>query len=85
MIHMDKKCLLSQLEEGEYGVVKKIAVTGNMRRRLQDLGLICGMKIKCLFKNVQGNVSAFNIREAVIALRDKDSSLIEVEKQGLGD
>ena len=55
MIHLNNICLLSQLSEGESGIVKRINLKGSMRRRLQDLGLICEMEIKCLFKNVKGD------------------------------
>lgn len=71
-------CKLSQLNECESAVVKEIHLNGSMRRRLQDLGLITGTKVKCIFKNPSGNTAAFCVRGAVIALRKCDSALIDV-------
>ncbi|MBQ7957283.1 MAG: ferrous iron transport protein A [Clostridia bacterium] len=84
MIHLNELCLLSQLSEGEIGIVNAINVTGSMRRRLQDLGLIRETEIKCLFRNVKGNLGAYNIRDAVIALRNSDTSRIEVIRKKNG-
>lgn len=47
-----------------------------MRRRLQDIGLIEGTKVKCLQKSPAGDPVAYLIRGAVIALRSEDSSNI---------
>lgn len=43
-------CCLSQLREGQSGQVSSLSVTGQMRRRLQDLGLIEGTAVQCMQK-----------------------------------
>ena len=53
--------------------------TGTMRRRMLDLGLIKGTKIKPVQKSPAGDPTAYYIRGAVIALRKEDASQIIVE------
>ena len=71
-------CCLSQLREGQSGQVSSLSVTRQMRRRLQDLGLIEGTAVQCLRKSAFGDPCAYLIRGAVIALRSKDSQQILV-------
>ena len=71
-------CCLSQLREGQSGPVASLSVTGQMRRRLQDLGLSEGTAVQCLQKSAFGDPCAYLIRGAVIALRSKDSQQILV-------
>lgn len=53
--------------------------SGTMRRRMLDLGLIKGTKIKPLQKSPAGDPTAYYIRGAVIALRKEDAFQIIVE------
>lgn len=69
---------MDTLREGDKGQVEKMLVSGKMRNRLCDLGLIEGTCIECLHKN--HGLSAYLIRGAVIALRKEDTSVITVRK-----
>jgi ferrous iron transport protein A len=71
---------LKDLKQGQVAVVKSLSSTGSIRRRLQDIGLIEGTKVKCLQKSPAGDPVAFLIRGAVIALRSEDSSNVLVYK-----
>jgi ferrous iron transport protein A len=73
---MHKDCSLKDLKQGQTATVKLLLSTGSMRRRLQDIGLIEGTKVKCLQKSPAGDPVAYLIRGAVIALRSEDSSNI---------
>ncbi len=70
---------LNKAKEGERVIVKYLLAEGNMRRRLQDIGLIEGTSIECLNSSPAGDPTAYLIRGAVIALRSEDSSTIVVE------
>ena len=70
---------LSELRQGQKALVLDIFSSGDMRRRLQDLGLICGTKVVCVGKSPLGDPSAFLIRGAVIALRCEDSSCVRIQ------
>ena len=62
----------------EKAVVTRLMTSGNMRRRLQDIGLIDGTAVECVGKSPMGDPTAFLIRRAVIALRDEDSRQVRV-------
>ena len=71
-------CGLSQLREGQSGQVSSLSVTGQMRRRLQDLGLIPGARVACIQRSPLGDPTAYLIRGAVVALRRRDADQIVV-------
>ena len=70
---------LSDIKLGESAKVTSLKNRGSMRRRLQDIGLIEGTKVKCVLKSPCGDPSAYQIRGAVIALRNDDASNIYVK------
>ena len=74
-----QKYTLDRLSVGEIGKVKEISLQSNMRRRLQDIGIIKGTKIQCLQKSFFGDPIAYLIRGAVIALRNEDSRMVILE------
>ena len=69
-------------ETGENGSVrvKGLFVNGNMRRRLQDLGIVTGSDVVCVGTSPLGDPRAYLIKGAVIAIRNREADLIEVEK-----
>lgn len=73
---MEKLVGMDTLEENQTGQVKKILLDGKLRNRLNDLGLIEGTNIECLYRNK--GISAYMIRGAVIAIRAEDTSQIKV-------
>lgn len=72
---------LSELSAGESAVVTGLETAGTLRRRLQDLGLICGTQVRCLMVSPLGDPAAYLIRGAVIALRRQDSGTVSVQNQ----
>lgn len=60
----------------EQGIVEKVNVKTTMKRRLLDLGLTPGTRVEKLFINYGNSLTAYNIRGAVIALREEDSKNI---------
>ncbi len=53
-------------------------LSGPIRRRLHDLGLIEGTKVRCLYKSAWQDPVAYSIRSTVIALRNVDTRSIFV-------
>ena len=47
--------------------------------RLLDLGFVPGAAVTCTLRRGHGNISAFLVRNAVIAIRKEDSQLILAE------
>lgn len=67
------------LKPGETGTVRQVTLTGSMRRRFQDIGLIPGTPIRCVGTSPMGDPSAYRIRGATIALRADDCRGILLE------
>jgi len=72
------KCTLNKLNIGDKARVFNLNNKGSIRRRLQDIGIVEGTKIECLYRSPLGDPTAFYIRGAVIALRNDDSKHIFV-------
>ncbi len=71
-------CSLSSLNIGDCAKVSSINISGSMRRRLRDIGLIEGTEVKCVLKSPCGDPSAYEIRGALIALRCEDAERVTV-------
>mgnify|MGYP000939218407 CR=1 FL=1 len=69
---------LNQLPIGKKANVSALTSDGTIRRRMLDLGVICGTEIEPLYKSPSGNPAAYLIRGAVIALRSDVSEKIMV-------
>lgn len=71
---------LTDIHPGDWGIVTGFSHHTDLRRRFQDLGIICGTKIKCISKSPLGDPTAYLIRRTVIALRSTDASQIYVRE-----
>ncbi|MBQ8164354.1 MAG: ferrous iron transport protein A [Clostridia bacterium] len=76
---MFKVASLNDLKEGQKCVVDDIAVSGDIKRRLMDLGIIKGAVVECGIISPGGDPKAFYIKGALIALREEDSSKIYIK------
>ena len=69
---------LSQLPVGSLGKVVSMELTGLLRRRVLDLGMVPGTPIQCIRKNPAGDPIAYLVRETIVALRSEDAKLIKI-------
>lgn len=69
---------LNSIINSEYYIVDKINASEKIKRRLYDIGLVNGTKIKMLLISPSKKIKAYLIRDSIIAIRDKDASKIEV-------
>lgn len=78
---IEKYKRLSSLKQGEEGIVIGIskACRGQQRRRLMDLGVIPGSRIKAELTSAGGDPVAYNIRGALVALRKQQANLIFIK------
>lgn len=74
---------LSTLGPGEKGQVVAISprIRGAVRRRMMDLGILPGTEIEVEMKSPSGDPTAYKIRGALIALREEQAKLIQVESE----
>lgn len=70
---------LADLSKNERGKVSELTATGSIRRRLRDLGIVNGTTIVCQGVSTHGDISAYFVKGAVIALRKKDAEKIYIE------
>jgi len=72
---------LSDLEPGQKGVVLSIKGSGATRRRIMDMGIVRGSKMKVIRRAPLGDPVEFEIRDYNLTLRKKeaDSILVSLE------
>ena len=71
---------LTDLHEGEKAQVIALLNESSIKRRLQDLGLVEGTRVSCINKCPHGDMVAYGIRGAIIALRSEDAVSVLVSK-----
>ena len=64
---------LSDLNVGEYGVVESIDITGILKRRIIDMGLTKGCKVKIERVAPLGDPIDVRIKNSHIAIRKSDA------------
>lgn len=72
---------LWNLEPGTRVRIKGIKVTGGIRRRLQDLGLVPGTETECVGRSPLGEPAAYLIRGAVVAIRKTEAEKVQINRQ----
>ena len=70
---------LSEVECQTTVNVAKLIATGVLRERLLALGVTTGALIDVIKKGPKNNLTVYNIRGAMIALREEEGSLIMVQ------
>jgi len=69
---------LNEMQVGDCAVVHELQNPPVMRRRLQDLGLIENTVVECVGKAPGGELCAYLIRGAVIAIRATDAKEVQM-------
>lgn len=64
---------------GSIVTVENLFSTGFLRERMLALGLTKGAKIEVIRKGPSGDPTVFNIRGAMIALRNEEASLVAIK------
>jgi len=77
---MQNQIGLDKLKYGEYAIVRELCCMGSIRRRLRDVGLVPDTVVRCVGRSPFGDPAAYEIRGAVLAIRDADACEIRVER-----
>lgn len=77
---MKENYLLADLPKGKQGIVVQVNLEDELKRRLQDLGLVENTEITCVGQSPMGDPKAYLVRGAIIALRNEESRKIIVER-----
>ena len=75
---MEIFCSLNTLNVGDSAEILRLENKGSIRRRLFDIGIIAGNSISCVLKAPLKDPSAYLVKGAVVAIREKDSKKIIV-------
>lgn len=75
---MNDTVSLDQLPVGAQGVITAISANSPCRRRLYELGLVCGTQLQCVLRTSPHAPTAFLVRGTVLALRAADCRHITV-------
>lgn len=70
---------LDKVELNHEVQVKKVNCSSNIKRRILDLGMVEGTKIKPVFKSPLGDPTAYEVRGSLISLREEESRNIEIK------
>ncbi|MDD3341906.1 MAG: FeoA family protein [Bacilli bacterium] len=73
---MEERNTLNTLSAFQKAKIKKIENKGSIRRRLLDIGLIPGTEVTNVLQSPAGELSAYLIRGALIAIREEDAKEI---------
>ena len=71
---------LNKLKPGQIATVKELYSKDSERRRMVDLGILPGTRIENVMPSPLGDPIAYRVRNAVVALRNEQAELIEVEE-----
>lgn len=69
---------LNELKINEEATVTKVSAKESIRKRLLDIGLVKGTKIKKVLVSSGNNMVAYSIKGAIIAIRKEDTKDIMV-------
>lgn len=75
---MNKIITLDKLNINEIAKVINIDPKCNLKRRFEDLGIVKGSIIKCEFKSIFKDPTAYLIKGSTIAIRKENSKYIKV-------
>ena len=70
---------LDNLNINKIAKIENIYCENNIKRRMMDLGIVKGTKIKAILKSPSGNPKAYEVRGSVIAIRNEDAKLVEIK------
>ena len=71
---------LNELPLNQNGIIKGIECKGIIKRRLLDLGLINGTKIKPVLVSPSRDPRAFQVRGSIIAIRKEEAEKIYLKR-----
>ena len=69
---------LCEMELDRVGIIKNIDANSDMKRRFMDIGIVPGVRIIRVLEDYGKSISAYNIMDSLIAIRNKDSRRILV-------
>lgn len=76
---MKKIIKMREMSDNQAGIIKRISVTGDMGRRLREMGLVSNTTIQIRGRAPLKDPVAIKIRDYVLTLRNNEADHILVE------
>jgi len=76
---MKKIIRMRNMSDNQAGIVTKVGVSGEMGRRIRDMGLVKGTPIKITGRAPLYDPVAIKVRDYTLTLRNNEADFIEVE------
>jgi ferrous iron transport protein A len=70
---------MRKMRDNQAGTIARIKVSGELGRRIRDMGLVPGTEIKIQGRAPLYDPVALRVRGATLTLRNNEADLIEVE------
>ena len=70
---------LSDINTGDTVYIKTLLMRSGLKRRLMDVGFTCGTEIQCISESILGDPRAYLVKDALIAIRNKDAENVLVD------
>jgi len=70
---------MRKMYDNQVGTITRIKVSGELGRRIRDMGLVPGTEIKIQGRAPLYDPVALRVRGATLTLRNNEADLIEVE------
>lgn len=77
---MNNEISLNKIDLNKKYIIQKILLDDNIKQRIYDLGLIENTIIKAVYKSPFNDPVAYLVRDAIIAIRNKDAENIIVRR-----
>ena len=78
---MQKRISMRQMKDNQWGTITAVRANGEMRRRIRDMGLIPGAKIKVQGRAPLYDPVALRVMGFTLTLRNSEADYIEVEAE----
>ena len=79
---MNKIVNLRQMQANQTGIIKSIGATGELGRRIRDMGLVPHTEIRIIGKAPLKDPVALRLLDFTITLRNNEADFITVESIG---
>ena len=78
MHESEKQPSLSELTVGATCKIMSVELSGLLKRRILDLGIVPGTEVQCIRRSPSGDPIAYRVRNTTIALRSDDANFIKI-------
>ena len=64
------------LQPGERGTVTEIRLEGELKKRMEEFGLLPDTEVECVGRSPLGDPASYRVRGVILALRARDAGQI---------